>query len=56
MSSLSIINALIAAPDGIESPLAIQNASVRVETLYFYDLNGDSRINILDLVLVVSQG
>jgi hypothetical protein len=55
MSTFSIINALIAAPDGIESPLVIQNASIYVETLYFYDFNGDTRINILDLVFVVSH-
>ena len=55
MSTFSIINALIVSPDGIESPLVIQNASIRVETLSFYDLNGDTRINILDLVLVVSH-
>jgi len=55
ISTFSIINALIVSPDGIESPLVIQNASIHVEPVSFYDLNGDTRVNILDIVLVVSH-
>ena len=55
ISTVSIINALVTAPDGIEYPLIIQNANIRVEPLSFYDLNGDTRINILDLVVMASH-
>ena len=55
MSTFSIINARIIVPDGTESCLVIQNASILVESLSRYDLNGDRRINILDLILVASH-
>ena len=55
MSTFSIINALIVVPGGIESRLVIQNASILVESLSLYDLNGDGRINILDFILVASH-
>jgi len=53
--TFSIMDTLVVDPIGIESPVVIQNASILVETIPGYDLNGDTHINILDLVLVVSQ-
>lgn len=53
--TVSIQDALVGDPEGREVPIAIQNATIYVEFVPFCDLNGDTRVNILDLVRVVSR-